>query len=139
MSKYLSNQMLSGQLSFWANDFLGNRLSGQMSFWANVVWANVSGQMTLGKCRVGKCHETAQTASVSKMIWTPSVFTRLHFPRLSQDLQCTTIDVIHQFIFVSLTFFPFPFAAAPFYLILSFFLLRCTSNLRIFLSAPFNL
>jgi hypothetical protein len=45
-------QMYSGQMSFWANVFLGKHLlgkcfSGQMSFWANVFWANVH----LGKCR----------------------------------------------------------------------------------------
>jgi hypothetical protein len=70
-----------GQMSFWANVFLGKCLlgkcllgkccSGQMSFWANVFWANVflgkylfgqmsSGQMSiwanvfLGKCLLGK-------------------------------------------------------------------------------------
>jgi hypothetical protein len=63
LGKCLSGQMLSGQMSFWANVFLGNRLSawanfplgkcllgkclsGQMFFWANVL---------LGKCLMGKC------------------------------------------------------------------------------------
>jgi hypothetical protein len=36
----------SGQMSFWANVFLGKCLSAQMSFWANVF---------LGKCLLGKC------------------------------------------------------------------------------------
>jgi hypothetical protein len=53
--------MSSGQLSFWANVFLGNRFSGKTSFWVNVnvFWANVflvkcpfrqmpSGQMSSG-------------------------------------------------------------------------------------------
>jgi hypothetical protein len=65
--------MSYGQMSFWANVFLGKHLlgkrlmgkcpSGQMSFWANVFWtdvfwANVSEQMSLGKCRMGKCRVT---------------------------------------------------------------------------------
>jgi hypothetical protein len=41
MSKGLSGQMSSGQMSFWANVFLGccpsgQMSSGQISFWANV-------------------------------------------------------------------------------------------------------
>jgi hypothetical protein len=53
--------MSSGQMSFWANVFLGKRLlgkcligkcpSGQMSFWANVFWADVFwANVVLGKC-----------------------------------------------------------------------------------------
>jgi hypothetical protein len=38
---HLLSKCLSGQMSFWANVFLGKCLSGQMSFWANVFWANV--------------------------------------------------------------------------------------------------
>jgi hypothetical protein len=50
MSKCLFNQMLSGQLSFWAYVSLGKFLSGQMSFWANGFWTNVF----LGKCLSGQ-------------------------------------------------------------------------------------
>jgi hypothetical protein len=67
---------LSGQMSFWADIFLGRCLwanvSGQMSFWANVLlgkrpsgqmssgqmyfWANVFlGKRLLGKRLMGKC------------------------------------------------------------------------------------
>jgi hypothetical protein len=61
LGKCPSEQMSSGQMSFWANVFLGKCPSGQMSygqmsiwanvFWAKVVWANV----LLGKCCLGKC------------------------------------------------------------------------------------
>jgi hypothetical protein len=67
MSKYLSNQMLFGQLSFWANVSLGKCLSGQLSFWENILMGKclqgkcLSGQMSfwanvlMGKCLLGKC------------------------------------------------------------------------------------
>jgi hypothetical protein len=63
LGKRPSGQMSSGQMSFWANVFLGKCLlcllgkcrSGQMSFWANVFWANVFwANVVLGKCRSGQ-------------------------------------------------------------------------------------
>jgi hypothetical protein len=68
LGKHPGGQISSGQLSFWANVFLGKCLSGQMlsgqmssgqmSFWANVF---------LGKCCLGKCPH-GQT-SYGQMSW----------------------------------------------------------------------
>jgi hypothetical protein len=63
--------MSSGQMSFWANVFLGKCLlgkclSGQMSFWADVFWSNV----ILGKYLSG------QMSSEQMSIWA-NVFLKL--------------------------------------------------------------
>jgi hypothetical protein len=92
LSKFLSNQMISGQLSFWANVPLGNYLSGQMSFWANVFWANVflgkclSGQMSfwanvfLGKCRLGNV--ILGKRRMGKYLWANVVWANVMEPKL---------------------------------------------------------
>jgi hypothetical protein len=56
---------LSGQMSYWANVFLGNCLLGKylMGKWQMAPRqisprSNVDGQMSLGRCLVGKSHRT---------------------------------------------------------------------------------
>jgi hypothetical protein len=52
-------QINPGQMSFWANVFLGKCLSGQMSFGQISSGQKCrSEQMSLGKCRMGKCRIT---------------------------------------------------------------------------------
>jgi hypothetical protein len=58
-----SGQMSSGQMAFWANVLLGKRPSGQissrqMSFWANVFLGKCLWEnVRLGKCCMGKCRK----------------------------------------------------------------------------------
>jgi hypothetical protein len=76
LSKYLSVQMSSGQMSFWgtiiwANVFLGKCLSGQLSFWANVFLGKcLSGQLSFwANVFLGK-RPCGQTSSGQMSFWT---------------------------------------------------------------------
>jgi hypothetical protein len=94
--KCLSDQMSSGQLSFWANGSLGKRflgkcLSGQMSFWSIISLGKCpsgqisSGQMSfwanvfLGNCHLGKCYSGQM--SLGKCLWANVVWANVMIDR----------------------------------------------------------
>jgi hypothetical protein len=82
--------MSSGQMSFWANVFmgkcllgkfrLGKCLYGQMSFWANVFLGKCrmdkrpSGQTLYGQMSLGKC-------LWANVLWANVIETVIHIPR----------------------------------------------------------
>jgi hypothetical protein len=114
LRSFIDKPMSSGQMSFWANVFLGKCLSGQTSFWANVFWANVflgkclSGQMSsgqmlsglmffwanvfLGKCGLGK-RPSGQTShgqtSLGKFLWANVVWANVIEPFNTSGRYCS--------------------------------------------------